>query len=76
MFFEAAKSLSSQTTEKDFAIGRVFPSLDRVREVSAKIATAIAKVGHHSGLAVYDEPQDILAAITAMMYDPAYKSYV
>jgi malate dehydrogenase (oxaloacetate-decarboxylating)(NADP+) len=76
MFFEAAKALSSETSEKDFAIGRVFPSLDRVREVSAKIATAIAIVGHRSNLAVYDEPKDIHAAITAMMYDPVYRSYV
>jgi malate dehydrogenase (oxaloacetate-decarboxylating)(NADP+) len=75
MFFEAAKALSNETTEEDFAIGRVFPSLDRVREVSAKIATAIAKVGHRCNLAAYDEPQDILAAITAMMYDPVYRSY-
>ncbi len=76
MFFEAAKALALETTEEDFAIGRVFPSLDRAREVSAKIATAVAKVAHRSGLATNEEPPDILAAITAQMYDPVYTSYV
>jgi len=76
MFFEAAKTLSDVTTEHDFAIGRVFPSLDKVREVSAKIATAVAEVAHRSGIALNGEPKDIHTAITAMMYDPHYESYV
>ena len=76
MFFEAAKALSNETTADDFAIGRVFPSLERARKVSAKIATAIATVAHRSGIATNEEPPDILAAITAMMYDPHYRSYV
>ncbi len=76
MFFEAANALSKETTPEDFAIGRVFPSLDRARNVSAKIATAVARVAHESGLATNEEPPDILTAITAMMYDPHYWSYV
>jgi malate dehydrogenase (oxaloacetate-decarboxylating)(NADP+) len=76
MFFEAAKALSNETTDEDFAIGRVFPSLDLARKVSAKIATATARVAHRSRLATNEEPADILAAITAMMYDPHYTSYV
>jgi malate dehydrogenase (oxaloacetate-decarboxylating)(NADP+) len=76
MFFEAAKTLSQETTEKDFAIGRVFPSLDRAREVSAKIATAIARVAYRSGLATNEEPTDLLSSITSQMYDPIYRSYV
>ncbi len=76
MFFEAAKALSNETTDEDFAIGRVFPSLEHARKVSAKIATATARVAHGSGLATNPEPHDILTAITAMMYDPHYTSYV
>jgi malate dehydrogenase (oxaloacetate-decarboxylating)(NADP+) len=76
MFYEAAKALSYETTADDFAIGRVFPSLAHARAVSAKIATAVARVAHRSGLAIHEEPSDILETITAQMYDPRYESYV
>ena len=76
MFFEAAKTLSNETTADDFAIGRVFPSFDRAREVSAKIATAVAKVAFRSGLATNEEPSNFLSSIKAQMYEPVYKSYV
>ncbi len=76
MFFEAARALSQETTEQDFAIGRVFPPLDHVRDVSAKIAETVATVAYRSGLATYEEPPDLLASIKSQMYDPHYELYV
>jgi malate dehydrogenase (oxaloacetate-decarboxylating)(NADP+) len=75
MFFEAARTLSNETTDADFSIGRVFPSLDRAREVSAIIAVAIAKAAFRTGLATTEEPSDVLSWIKEQMYEPNYKSY-
>ena len=38
MFFAAASALSNETTKEDFALGRVFPPLAHIRDVSVKIA--------------------------------------
>ncbi len=76
MFYEAAKALASEVCEDDLKIGRVFPSLDRVRDVSATIATAVAKYAFRSGLATVEEPSDVLSWIKSQMYDPTYKPYI
>src|SRR6516162_2642144 len=44
-FLAAARALAGEVTESDLAAGRVYPSLDRIREVSAKIAFAVADFG-------------------------------
>ncbi|MEZ4663683.1 MAG: malic enzyme-like NAD(P)-binding protein [Caldilineaceae bacterium] len=44
MFFVAAQTLAQQVTAQDLALGRVYPSLSRIREVSAHIAAAVAEV--------------------------------
>lgn len=76
MFYEAARALAGSVGAEDLNKGRVFPSLDRVREVSAHIATAVASVGFREGLAGIEEPEDILSWIRSQMYEPGYKPYV
>lgn len=50
--------------------------LSRVREVSAHIATAVAKVVHDRGLATKPQPNDLFSYVGEQMYDPHYRSYV
>ena len=50
MFTAAAKSLVQQVTADDLKIGRIYPSLALIREVSANIAVAVAKVVFARGL--------------------------
>lgn len=76
MFFEAARVLAAEVAPDDLKIGRVFPPLERVRELSASIATAVARVAFSTGLATVEEPQDIRAWIESQMYIPDYSSYV
>jgi malate dehydrogenase (oxaloacetate-decarboxylating)(NADP+) len=76
MFFIAAKKLASEVTDEDLASGRVYPSLSRIREVSSKIAAAVATIAFHRGLATVPEPSDILGWIRSEVYDPDYPSYV
>ena len=76
MFFVAAKVLASLVTEKDLATGRIFPELQRIREVSAAIAVAVAKVAYARKLTPKPCPDDLPARVQAEMYDPTYRSYV
>lgn len=72
MFMGSAHMLASLTTESDLAQGSLYPSLSRVREVSAHIAAGLAKTAHKNGMAQEKEPEDLLAQAHATMYDPRY----
>jgi len=76
MFAAAAKALDGQVSEDDFKLGRIYPSLSRIREVSIHIALAVAKVAFAKGLTAMPEPADLLGHIQTKMYDPTYPEYV
>jgi len=76
MFFVAAKKLAELVTNDDLAQGRIFPSLTRIREVSAVIAAAVAEVTFLRSLTTMSRPADLSAHIKAQMYDPIYEEYV
>jgi len=76
MFFAAAKTLADLVSEKDLAEGRIYPSLTRIREVSAAIATAVADVAFQRGLTKMNRPADLAAHVKAQMYEPTYREYV
>jgi len=75
MFLAASHSLAKQVSEYDLESGCIYPSLSRIREVSAKIAFEVAKIAFKNGLAEIDEPEDLMAAIRAHMYKPVYPHY-
>jgi len=77
MFLVAARTLADLVTPDDLAVGRIYPSLTRIREVSVIIATAVAKEAIHSGLArVEIADEDIEATVRESLFHPAYESYV
>jgi malate dehydrogenase (oxaloacetate-decarboxylating)(NADP+) len=76
MFTAAARSLNDQVTMDDLKIGRIYPSLAHIREVSANIALAVATIVFARGLTAMPKPADLLSHIKSIMYDPAYKEYV
>lgn len=76
MFYAAAKTLAGLVTEDDLALGRIYPALDQIRQVSAHIGEAVARVAYANHLATMPEPADLLTAVRAQMYDPIYESYV
>jgi malate dehydrogenase (oxaloacetate-decarboxylating)(NADP+) len=75
MFYVAAKSLANQVLESDLAQGRIFPSLTRMQEVSANIATAVVEVAYLKKLARRRKPADMLGYIRSLMYQPVYENY-
>ncbi len=76
MFFAAAKTLASLVTPGDLAIGRVYPDLVRIREVSAAIALAVAEVAFNRGFARQIRPANMAELIRAQMFQPDYEDYV
>jgi len=76
MFAAAARTLADMVTDDDLAMGRLYPSLSRIREVSHAIAVSVAKIAFDRGLNRCERPADIDAAVTAAMYEPKYVSMV
>jgi malate dehydrogenase (oxaloacetate-decarboxylating)(NADP+) len=76
MFFVAAKALAGLVTADDLAVGRIYPDLARIREVSGAIALAVAETAFARGLARQSRPADLAAHVKAQMYQPVYADYV
>jgi malate dehydrogenase (oxaloacetate-decarboxylating)(NADP+) len=76
MFLAAAHALAEQVSESDLAQGSLYPALPRIRDVSARIATAVAEAAYRSGLAGSARPADLEAHMRSRMFEPQYESYV
>jgi malate dehydrogenase (oxaloacetate-decarboxylating)(NADP+) len=76
MFFVAAQALAKLVSEDDLNQGRIYPALSTIRNVSAHIAAAVATVVYQRGLALEAEPDNLLAHIRSLMYEPIYQDYV
>jgi malate dehydrogenase (oxaloacetate-decarboxylating)(NADP+) len=76
MFLAAARTLAAQVTPADLEQGSLFPPLGNTREVSARIAVAVAEVAYERGLAAKSRPEDMMALVQGHVYDPHYPSYV
>jgi malate dehydrogenase (oxaloacetate-decarboxylating)(NADP+) len=75
MFYVAARTLAEEVSEDDLAVGRIYPPLRHIRDVSAKIAAAVAEVAFERGLAAEERPDDLEAFIRDRMFEPTYPSY-
>lgn len=72
MFLAAANSLAAMVTADELACGRVFPALKNIREVSLKIAVAVAEIAHREQLARIPRPENLEQALQACMFQPVY----
>ena len=76
MFYIAAKTLAHLVTEESLAQGTIFPPLERIREVSLAIATAVAQDAYDTGVATVPKPRDLEAHVKSLMYEPEYEVFV
>jgi malate dehydrogenase (oxaloacetate-decarboxylating)(NADP+) len=76
MFFEAAKTLGGMVTEEEYAMGRIYPRLGRIREVSVAIGVAVAEVAFRRGLTKLNRPDDLMGHMKARLYEPTYSEYI
>ncbi len=75
MFMAAAHALANMVTTADLQQGSIYPPLSDIREVSARIAAAVATVAYKRGLAEGPRPADALALVKSRMYEPRYHTY-
>ncbi|CAF1476136.1 unnamed protein product [Rotaria sp. Silwood1] len=74
IFYIAAKTLSEQVTEEDLSSGLVYPPIEKIRLVSRKIATAVAKYAYEEKLAAfYPKPDDLEKFIGEHQYTAEYE---
>ncbi len=72
MFVAAARALANDVSEHDLELGRIYPALERIRDVSASIALAVAEAVYKLGLARHPRPANLQAAIKSAMFEPSY----
>ncbi|HEX4086941.1 MAG TPA: NAD-dependent malic enzyme [Chthoniobacteraceae bacterium] len=75
MFLAAARTLAGAVLPSDLSQGRIYPSLQRIREVSAAIAVAVAEVAREKGIARKAMGNDIPGLVRSLMYQPEYADY-
>ncbi len=75
MFLAAAHALADQVRDSDLERGRVYPSLNRIRSVSARIAHDVAKLAWERRLTDREPPDDLHATINEYMYQPVYRHF-
>jgi malate dehydrogenase (oxaloacetate-decarboxylating)(NADP+) len=75
MFLAAAQTLAGLVQPEDLALGRIYPALTKIRDVSLRIAAAVAEVAHRSGLARAPRPANILEDIRDRMFQPVYRDF-
>lgn len=73
MFAAAARQLAAEVRPDDLEAGSLFPATGRIREVTARVAAAVAKEARTGGVANRPlEDARIPEAIAKAMWNPAY----
>jgi malate dehydrogenase (oxaloacetate-decarboxylating)(NADP+) len=75
MFDAAARTLAATVTEESLAKGLTYPPLTSIREVSLRIAVAVASMAWQNGLATKPQPDDLTAYLRSVVYEPDYPSF-
>lgn len=76
MFATAARILASSVTDDALASGVLFPPLSSIRDVSVRIAIAVARLAFERGMAGVATPRDLDEFIRAHVFEPVYPSYL
>ncbi len=76
MFLAAARRLAELVTAGDLAMGRIYPALTRIREVSLELAIAVVAEARENGLATIALPDDPRAELCARRFEAVYRDYV
>lgn len=74
MVFAASETLAQQVTQKETEDGMIYPSLDRIRQVSLNIAVAVINTAVKNGYGTMPDCKDLNDYVLENMYDPFYKN--
>lgn len=72
LFLVASKTLSQLVKESDIEEGSLFPSLVDIRDISVKIALAVAEKAFDLGINRIDKPKNLKKYILDYVYNPDY----
>lgn len=75
MFLAAARRLAELVTADDLAIGRIYPSLTRIREVSLELAVAVVAEARREKLDTLPLPDDPREALAGRRFEARYRDY-
>ncbi len=75
MFYVAARTLAGLVGEDSLTVGRLYPDLTLIREISVQIAVAVCELAFADGLAGIERPADLETFIRKRMFVPDYVSY-
>jgi len=75
MIISAAITLAHYVSESEIQQGQIYPKLDKIRDISAKIATAVIETAYKEGIAQLPKPESILQFVKNSMYQPEYLLY-
>lgn len=79
MLYEAAVALANYLTDEELAVGKVFPHVSKIRDVSHKVAVAVVEEAIRTGQATRIDEQakvDLETHVRSKMYDPLYAPLV
>lgn len=75
MFMAGSKALSGMLTEAELESRQLLPSLEKIRELSAQVALAVAIEARDSGLCAKRSDDELLKEIQKAMWQPKYLPY-
>jgi len=74
-FLIAAQRVAAELSQEEIDAGQVYPSLDRIKEISQKVAIDVVKYLFDAELATYrPEPHDHAEWVTRHIWEPEYES--
>jgi malic enzyme len=76
MFRAAAKALADSVTDEEIARGQLYPAIDRLREVTQKVAVAVVRQAVKEGLGRALPDSEAPAAVDSAMWLPEYPELV
>jgi len=75
VFLSAAEGLADLVTDADLSVGRLYPPLSTIREISIKIAVKVAEEAYREGYAsTYPKPENMEAFIRLQLYNYNYST--
>lgn len=75
MFMAGSRALSDFVTEEELQTRQTLPAIEKIREVTAVVALAVAKEARDSGLGIIADDEKLLSMIKNAMWEPKYLPY-
>jgi malate dehydrogenase (oxaloacetate-decarboxylating) len=75
MFLAAARTIAGLSPAKHDPRANLLPPLAEIRKVSLAVAISVARQAESEGLAHHVPDQDLIEAVTSMMWEPVYATY-